>query len=355
MDLKPSGDAELLSFLEAPSVLSAAAESASERHGLTPWLCQDFYLRVLNGEQQQRIRGAYARERLHDEQQSLHLCPLSLAFDEKNLRGLVIKGAALARQLYPRLGLRAKGDLDLWVPYSQLAQVKDLLLGFGYQSIPCNYGRFSQPEQSFIGRDRRNPVKIDLHWEVSSRPFLAGIFTFDTVWQSSFDFGYGNSIRAPNLLDALLIAVIHRIGHHREDARWIWLLDIDLIWRKLSNDQQRQSFQAAKARGVSALLHEALETTAKVFRTPIDAAFGAEKLPAEPSALLLDHATSLLWFDFKSMKTLDFVKLCAEHVFPPNQFMQHRFGAHANWLRGWFHLKRWLASIRAHFSIKSRD
>jgi len=342
-----SGDAQLRSFLNIPSSLSAAAESASLRHGLTPWLCQDAYLRALDGDQSQRVRIAYARERLQDEQQSFHLTTLSEAFEAHNMRALVIKGAALARQIYPQLGLRAKGDLDLWTPYSQLAQMRQLLSSLGYRSIPCNFGRFSQPEQSFIGQDRLNPVKIDLHWEVSSRPLLARSFTFEAIWQSSVDFGYGRLIRAPDLVDALLIAVIHRIGHHREDVRWVWLLDIDLIWRALSREQQSLAYQAAKARGVFALLNEALESTATVFATPVDFLDCPETLPPELSAMLLNPRTSMLWIDFKSMEIVDFMKLCAEHAFPPNQFMQHRFGAHPNWLRGWFHVKRWVGSMRA--------
>lgn len=340
-------DSQLQTFLSAPFELTDAAESSSAKHGLMPWLCQQHFLTHLNAQQQQRIRSAFARERLHDAQQALHLTALASAFEAHDLPALVIKGAALARQIYPQLGLRAKGDLDLWVPYARLPKVRELLAVLGYRSIPCNFGRFSQPEQSFIGPDRQNPVKIDLHWEVSSRPLLARAFTFDLIWGASVEFGFGSRVRAPNLIDALLIAVVHRIGHHREDARWIWLNDIDLIWRGLNASQKQLAYDSAKARGVLALLHEGLASTAAVFGTPIDFNGSEFDGPFELSALLLDPKSSLLWIDFKSMKLLDFLKLCTEHAFPPNQFMQHRFGAHPTWLRGWYYIKRWLHSIRA--------
>lgn len=339
-----AGDAQLLSFLNFSSGLTDAAEQASGRHGLTPWLCQDAYLDALEPGQKLRVRSAFARERLQDEQQALHLSALSNAFEARELRALVIKGAALARQVYPQLGLRAKGDLDLWTPYPQLKAVRALLLDLGYRSIPCNFGRFSQPEQSYIGHDRRNPVKIDLHWEVSSRPLLAQSFAFESIWQSAVEFGFGSLIRAPSLTNALLIAVIHRIGHHREDARWVWLKDIDLIWRSLSLEQQRFAYESAKARGVFALLNEALASTTAVFETPVSAIARQDKQAPELSALLLNPHTSALWIDFKSMGWIDFMRLCTEHAFPPNQFMQHRFGAHPYWLRSWFHAKRWLGA-----------
>lgn len=340
-------DSQLKTFLSAPFALSDAAESASAKHGLTPWLCQQHFLVHLNAAQQQRIRSAFARERLHDAQQAMHLKILAYAFEANALPALVIKGAALARQIYPQLGLRAKGDLDVWVPYSCLTKVRNLLAELGYRAIPCNFGRFSQPEQSFVGPNWQNPVKIDLHWEVSARPLLARAFTFDSIWAASVDFGFGSKVRAPNILDALLIAIVHRVGHHREDARWIWLKDIDLIWRGLSTSQKRLTYETAKARGVLALLHEGLTSTAAIFGTPLDFDAAEIDAPAELSALLLDPNSSLLWIDFRSMKLLDFIKLCSEHAFPPNEFMQHRFGAHPSWLRGWYYAKRWLHSIRS--------
>lgn len=347
MSLRNPADAELLAFLSASEALSSLAESSSAKHGLTPLLCQPDFLARMSDRQQQRVRTAFARERLHDEQQAIHLTRLSEAFIADRLTALVIKGAALARQIYPQLGLRAKGDLDVWVPFSELARVRRVLLALGYRSIPCNFGRFSQPEQSFIGADAQNPVKIDLHWEVSSRPLLARAFSFASIWRSSVEFGFGSAIRAPNLLDALLIAVIHRVGHHREDERWIWLKDIDLLWRALTPEQKIQAFRNASASGVSALLREALTSTAAIFQTPfqIDREFHPQA--HELSARLLDARTSLLWFDFKSLSWPDFFRLCVEHAFPPAQFMQHRFGRHPPWQMPWFYAKRWVSSIRS--------
>jgi Uncharacterised nucleotidyltransferase len=344
---KIPADDDLSAFLHSRTPLSALAESSSAKHGLTPWLCQTEFLAQLDEGQQQRIRAAFARERLHDEQQAIHLARLSEAFSASNLYALVIKGAALARQVYPQLGLRAKGDLDVWVPFSQLAEVRRMLFALGYRSIPCNFGRFSQPEQSFIGADAQNPVKIDLHWEVSSRPLLARAFSFESIWHASVKFGFGSAIRAPNLPDALLIAVIHRVGHHRENERWIWLKDIDLLWRALTPEQRIHAFQQARAKGVSTLLHEALVSTAAIFQTPIQIDREFNPQAHELSARLLDARTSLLWFDFKSLNWPDFFRLCGEHAFPPMQFMQHRFGQHPQWQMPWFYAKRWISSMRS--------
>jgi hypothetical protein len=343
-------DLELMQFLRKPQSLSAAGFAAAQAHGLSPWFSEPTFFAALSALQQQQVKKHYAREYLQDQQHALHLQTLQQRLTHANLRALVIKGAALTRQIYPALGLRCKSDLDLWVPLVSLPAMRSLLFELGYRDIPANFGNLTQPEQSFVKQDAERSVRIDLHWEVSSRPLLARAFPFAAIWAQAQEFGFGSHCLAPNGIDALLIAVIHRVGHHRDGERWIWLKDIDLLWRRMSDADQAACIARATERGVRALVHEALQSTAAIFNTPISetstAALSA-RTPAELSARLLEPKTSLLAFDFQSLALRDFLRLLGEHLFPPAAYMQHRFGRHAGWRRPWNHVKRWISSRRS--------
>lgn len=86
---------------------------------------------------------------------------------------ILLKGAALAATLYPNIGLRPMGDLDLLVPEHQLDQAVEAVKSLGYvpeakdkrPEIRSGLARLTSYEVNFDGGEHI-PVHVELHWNL---------------------------------------------------------------------------------------------------------------------------------------------------------------------------------------------
>src|SRR5207237_3338118 len=66
-------------------------------------------------------------------------------------------------------------------------------------------------------------------------------------------------------VDALLHACIHRVAHHHDSDRLIWLCDVHLLRRSLTSDELRTFWELAADRRVVAVCRRAFELESSWF------------------------------------------------------------------------------------------
>ncbi|NOT62256.1 MAG: nucleotidyltransferase family protein [Acidobacteria bacterium] len=206
------------------------------------------------------------------------------ALQRHQIRVVVLKGAALAHQLYPEPALRPAADIDLWVEPRAELPAQQVLLALGYHceqryNFEAQFDRLSETAK----------FTIDLHWRFSDSPFLSPLFAFDELYARAERLN-GLTITAYGLgkVDALVNASTH-YAKDRDRDHFIWLLDLDLLLRKLTATELEEFIQRAQAKGCSALCHAALSRARAILDAPVsDAALAQLAQSGETTAYLLD-------------------------------------------------------------------
>jgi len=138
---------------------------------------------------------------------------------------------------------------------------------------------------------------------------------------------------APSHVDALLLACIHRVVHHHDVERLIWLYDIHLLREAMSADEHARFWRMAADRGVVAICERSVELADDWFAAaPHDRASDwlteSERNREEPSAAFLDHSRTrgaALAGDFKALSWRGRLRRVRELAFPPIGFMRQSF------------------------------
>ena len=148
-----------------------------------------------------------------------HLAELLQACRAEALDLLVLKGAALAETVYPRLSLRRFGDLDILVRQSEIVRARVLLESLGYapdlqQWEELATGRYCQT--NFFKHTERGAVVIELHTELINNPLFFEVIRFDDegVWQRARSVKLaGEEARVLGVEDQLLHLCLHLACH----------------------------------------------------------------------------------------------------------------------------------------------
>jgi hypothetical protein len=149
------------------------------------------------------------------------------AFDAADLSWLAMKGPVLAARLYPDVGDRAYGDLDLLVSRSDYPRAMEILEELGFAHIIHNW---ALAERMLAGQVEmtNGRLNIDLHWHLhysgeDRRPFALDPDAMLERRRPAHVSGVKVSILEP--VDELLTLAFHaaRSGGHR----LIWVKDIE--------------------------------------------------------------------------------------------------------------------------------
>ena len=277
----------------------------------------------------QSVRAEHAKTALLDALHRTALAELSQALASAEVRGLVIKGAALAHSHYPSPGLRPRVDTDLFIEPAQQLQAHQILLDSGWRTVASNFSAVVLPERTYQKNFSGAVISLDVHWALSSRPLLARALAFATLYADSVAFDGAGHWRMPSAVDALLIAAVHRIGHHRDQERFIWLYDVHLLWQAMTPTQQEQTLHRAEQSQLCAILWDALTASQALFRTEISPAQIARLQSAknEPGAALLNENLSDFAFDWRFAGWRERYALIKQRVWAEPEYLRSRFNA----------------------------
>lgn len=226
--------------------------------------------------------------------EALRRTELAAALDALASAGLspiLFKGTPLAYTVYEFPSMRPRGDTDLLLPRDQIDRAREALAAQGYApSVYCD-GELLFRQFELQKTDRFGIVHtLDVHWSLSTQTIFADLLTHDELSADAMPVpALGRAARAVGLVHALLIACVHPVMHHQNEARLLWTCDIDRIASSLTPEAWREVERLAVAKQIAAIVAHELEQARHVWCTEIPAeTLDALSTPAyEPSAIYL--------------------------------------------------------------------
>lgn len=261
-----------------------------------------------------------------------HLC--TSLNHEKLDRIIFFKGTALAYTVYEQPWIRPRTDVDCIIHKDELAFFSDILVSLGYKKQFSIEGKSLSYQSSFTKQLTKNCWhNIDVHWRINNRQILSRAFNVDELLKDAQRLpDFQSKIYSPSDVDNILIAALHRLGHHHYEERLIWLYDVHLLAQRLNQEQWQDLCHKAHSKKISAITLDALTLANRLFNTPIDSnareLLSKHSLRKEPSQLFLDRNKAewqyvlgdLVGFDSITEK----IQFIFENLFPSPAFVRRQ-------------------------------
>ena len=263
---------------------------------------------------------------------------------------LLFKGTALAYTHYPYPHVRPRADTDLFVDPARAASVGAVLERMGYTQAPLVTGDLVMYQAVYSRTDARGvPHTIDLHWRISNPQIFAQTFDAEELSAGAIAVpALGSAARAVGAVHALAIACIHRVAHHAEDDRLIWIYDIHLLAEHLNAADRERFVSMAAAKHVVAVCADGLALAHQTFGGAATASLLAQLTPSnaphEASAVYLvsgRRKVDVLVSDLRALtRWKDRSKLIREHLLPSAKYMRETYGVRAPALLPFYYVWR---------------
>jgi hypothetical protein len=271
---------------------------------------------------------------------------------------VLFKGTALAYSLYPGPVLRSRGDTDLIVSLVDRVRVTEALEGLGFMRDAGVSGNFISYQATFtLTEANGSSHSLDLHWRINNSQLLARLFTYEELRsraQALPELSPHAFAACP--VDALLLACMHRSGHkrspyyvdgvaHYSGDRLIWVYDIHLLARKLTQDEWHEFMGLATQKGLRAVCLEGLGLAQTCFTTTIaSAVIEGLARPGHPEPIeqyMGSSAVRRRWLDFCAIEGWrGKLGLLTENLFPPASYMHQKYRDDGSAWLPWLYVRR---------------
>jgi hypothetical protein len=277
------------------------------------------------------VRGRAVSELLRREE----LIAVVEALAAEDISPIFLKGTALAYSLYASPSSRPRIDNDILICCNQVDGFRSVMKGLGYAApVHCDgdllFCQFPLAKTTLYGLEHR----FDCHWKISTQSVFANVLTYGEVDDRTVALpALGARARTLAAGDALLLACIHSVMHHRNADVLVWMYDIHLLASALSNSEFDRFSEAAVAKGVATICGQQLRRAQKLLGARIsDAALDAlnRQQGREASAVYL--RADRRWIDelHSSLRALprwrDRLRLVREVVLPGPAYMLNAYG-----------------------------
>ena len=128
---------------------------------------------------------------------------------------------------------------------------------------------------------------FDIHWKISTQAVFDGVLTYDEMLPRAQPApGLGPHAMTAGAVDALLLACIHPVMHHRNEQRVLWIYDIHLLAGRLSAHQFAEFTRLARQKQVAGICAHQLRLAQTVFQTALPPGVIADlSRPGDPRTL----------------------------------------------------------------------
>jgi len=328
-DLPDIQPAVIIEVLEAEGVLPLVFEALNERGASMP-------PEGISGNLIDRLRTRYQLAAVRDLMQETSLKERLPALAGNGVASLLIKGAGLCRWLYPKSFLRPRSDIDVLISPEMVDRAIQHFLGAGYQVTPTCLGRYMTHQFSAWKQNAADKlVTFDVHRAASNSLLIAEALPNHLLNTGSIPVDGLPGVSRLGAWQSLALACLH-LAAGREHPRLIWLYDIFLLVKTLSQDEVREFWRWASETEMLQVCVYFVRLALDYFPVKLDhhdwgslyASFGDK--PIELSAILLNTSVSyndLRRLDLKSLPSLS-QKLgyVSEFLFPPVAYMRERYG-----------------------------
>jgi hypothetical protein len=257
------------------------------------------------------------------------------------VRALLFKGAALAHTHYPAAYLRVRADTDLLVPATDLPMVERVLGRLGYVHPTETSGQLVSYQSHFYKIDRHGIAHaFDVHWKISNLQVLADRFGWEELWRGRVGIdALGSSAVTADDVHALLLALVHRAGHHPGSHNLLWIYDLHVLASRLCREEIIQLQEMAAARGLLQVAAEGLALAGDRLGTrAADALIDALRARRGRGCQEVATLEQGSWTQARVLRLdLDALpnwrargRLIREHLVPPASYMRARYGVDSN-------------------------
>jgi hypothetical protein len=342
----------------APAALdvdAAALIAAATRHRVLLLLGWTLRAAAALGEWPAAFVNAFQRaERdaaIVDELRHAELIKVLAELSGAGIRVLVFKGAALAHTHYPAPHVRVRQDTDLIVAASDVSALEDVLSSLGYIRPPETSGRLVSYQSHYHKIDRFGVTHaFDVHWKISNLQMLADRFTCQELWTCRVPVAaLGSRAVTVDDVHSLLLALVHRAGHHPKSRDLLWIYDLHLLASRLTPSQMARAREIADARGLSLITAEGLALARKWFGANVaHSALDRLIARAHPQSPVVIRGrwtqARVLRLDLQALPSWRARgRLIREHLLPPASYMRARYRVRSKLLLPGLYLWRALA------------
>lgn len=314
-------------------------------HGVAPLVYAATQLPQLRAD---AIRAAATEERRRQDLAAVHEALAAHGVD-----AVVMKGSALAYDVYAAPDLRPRGDTDLLIAPSNIEAMREAMRSAGCGERPSSGDEHGVRQAIFV---RPSGFVYDVHWAVTNTPLFDALLRFDDVRARAFVLP---ALAMPVLshADALLLACIHRVAHHHDSDRLIWLADIALLRDRMSRAEHGQFWRmAAEGRVVGICMRSIALANDWFSRAPAHMAEewleSHELARAESSRVFLERDIThgrVLVTNLRALSWRERMQRLWQLAFPPAEFMRHSFGERRGAALPWLYAYRAMRGIRRLF------
>lgn len=289
--------------------------------------------------------------------ESLRLDDLREVLAELEAHGidaLVLKGSALAYDIYPAPELRPRSDVDMLIRRASLDALRVAMQSLGFKEILGSGDELAVRQATFTRVDAFGcEHAYDVHWDATNTPLFAGVLRFDEV--------LARAITAPfrmlSHVDALLLACIHRVAHHHDSERLIWLYDVALLRDRMSRDEHAEFWRIAAERRVVTVCIRSIELANEwCRRVPHQMAsefLSREEIERdEPSRVFINPELTygqMILADLRALPWAARFRRLWQLALPPRAFMQQSFPARGRMALPWLYVLRGARGVRRLF------
>jgi len=248
-----------------------------------------------------------------------------------NIDFLVFKGTALAYFLYRNAWQRPRSDTDILIDRDDLNEVLELFSELGYEQSVSISGKYVSYQTTVTKKvSHQFTHRIDIHWKINNRQILSNCYNLDELLENSMSCSILNhEMFIPSNIDSLILACIHRVGHHSDKERIIWIYDIHLLAESLSHEQWAMLIAKARNKNISRIIFDGISTSNALLDTKLDTgiyqALKKSLKTKESSAIFLDRdlgETQIFWKDLMFLpKWSQRLTLIKEHLIPDRKYL----------------------------------
>lgn len=280
-----------------------------------------------------QLRNAAIHAAAYEPLRASDLAEVLDALAARGVEALIVKGTALAYDVYPAPELRPRSDTDLLIAHDDLAALRAVMKALGFEEHPSSGDEHGLRQAVFT---RAPGMVYDVHWSATNVPVFDAVLRFDELRTRALALPrLGPRARALSHVDALLLACIHRVAHHHDSDRLIWLVDIDLLRERMSPEEHGRFWRlAAEGRVVGVCARSIAVADTWLSRTPHDGAndwlSDEERTQREPSRVFLDREITRGGVMASSIRALPWrsrIERLWQLAFPPREFMRKSFGS----------------------------
>lgn len=254
------------------------------------------------------------------------------AFDSAHVPVLLLKGSGLAYTEYASPHLRPASDIDLFIAPDTLTPAESALIASGYERRVEPDVELASAQRHYERNDGFGKQLVDLHWRVSNVRLFAGVLPFEEAWQSSIAVPrLGQSARTLQRIDALLLACVHRVAHHYDDPDLLWLWDVHLLCRDMTDDDADVILARAASLHVCSVIAHSLKLTCTQLGTVLPDGLAdrlAETGAGEAAGRFVGgrfRPIDVLRSDLVAGSMRTNLQLLREHLFPPRAYMRRTY------------------------------